>query len=119
MLQTDPPSPAAARLLIHADGERGAGKGALRAALGRLWASVAADARHAARVPLRLCIEDMQGRRVLAVDDAGALLDVPLPAGTYRVNADSGSVRRSYTMTLESGSSFDLHVHLRDSVRRT
>jgi hypothetical protein len=46
------------------------------------------------------------------VDDAGPLVEVPLPAGTYQVTVQLGCVRRSYTMTLEPGMSFDLHLRL-------
>ena len=112
MLPAEPIVPAAARLLIHADSAGGADEGALETVLVRLQAILAAGTRQARRVPLRLSVEDLQGRRVLAVDDAGPLLEVPLPAGTYRVNADAGTVRRSYTMTLEPGASFDLHLRL-------
>ena len=111
-MQTEPSLPAAARLLIHADSPSGAEEGAFETVLVRLQAILAAGTRHARRVPLRLIVEDLQGRRVLAVDDAGPLLEVPLPAGTYRVNADAGTERRSYTMTLEPGASFDLHLRL-------
>ena len=86
MLPAEPIVPAAARLLIHADSAGGADEGALETVLVRLQAILAAGTRQARRVPL--------------------------PAGTYRVNADAGTVRRSYTMTLEPGASFDLHLRL-------
>lgn len=112
MLQTEPPIRAAARLLIHADDQRSTGNSSFEAVLRRLRTIVATGAGQARRIPLRLRIEDLHGHRMLAVDDAGPLLEVPLPAGTYRVDADAGMLRRSYTMTLESGTSFDLHLRL-------
>ncbi len=45
-----------------------------------------------------------------SVDDAGPFVDIPLPAGTYHVTAELGKVRRSYTMTLEPGASFNLRL---------
>jgi hypothetical protein len=62
--------------------------------------------------PLNLRIDDLQGHRMHAVDSAGPLVDVPLPAGTYLVSVHLGPVRRSYTMTLEPGASFDLYLSL-------
>ena len=57
-------------------------------------------------------IDDLHGKRMFSVDDAGPLVDVPLPAGTYHVSAQRGNARCSYTMTLEPGVSFDLRLRL-------
>ena len=57
---------------------------------------------------LILHIDDLHGVRVHSVDDAGPLIEVALPAGTYHVTAEFGKLRRSYTMTLEPGASFNL-----------
>jgi hypothetical protein len=102
----------AARLLIHAEGCIDATGRHFESALQRLRMLFSAEPKHDRRVPLRLRIEDLQGRPVLALDDAGHLVDVALPAGTYHVTADLGGVRRRYTMTLNQGSSFDLHLRL-------
>lgn len=64
------------------------------------------------RAPLSLQIDDLQGNRVLSVNDAAPLLDVPLPAGAYHVSVHRGKVRCGYTMTIEPGASFDLHLRL-------
>ena len=57
-------------------------------------------------------IHDMKGHEVATFDNAGALLDVALPEGTYRVTIERGSVRRGYTMTLSAGGVFDLYLPL-------
>ncbi len=61
---------------------------------------------------LRLSIVDPQGNVMLASDNAGALLDVVLPPGTYQVIAQFGKVRRGYTLNLAQGTSFDLYLRL-------
>ncbi|MEO8119228.1 MAG: hypothetical protein ABI606_07895 [Rhodoferax sp.] len=57
-------------------------------------------------------IDDLRGHRVLDIEAAGPLVDVPLPAGTYHVTAHRGKVRRGYTMTLKQGAFFDLYLRL-------
>jgi hypothetical protein len=107
--------PPAARLLIHATD--GAGHWSLESLLRRLrahWRAVPADER-AAR---RLEIHDLRGRRMLALDDAGPLVEVALPPGTYHVTARRGPVQRGYTVALEQGVSFDLHLRLPQPPRR-
>jgi hypothetical protein len=109
-----PPGPApgvAAHLLIHATAGNGR-SGRFELPLRRLLARHVDDPWHDESVPLRLRIDDLQGNQVVAVDDAGPLVDVPLTAGTYRVNVQRGPLRRSYTLTLEQGTSFDLHLRL-------
>ncbi len=44
--------------------------------------------------------------------DVGLQVDVLLPAGTYQVTAVWGSSRRSYTLTLQPGATFDLYLPL-------
>lgn len=106
----------AARLLIHAEEPDGAGRhDASR--LQRLLTLHAHAPRPCDRPPLNLRIDDLQGHRLHTVDDAGPLVDVPLPAGTYQVSVDLGQVRRSYTMTLEPGTSFDLYLRLASARR--
>ncbi len=100
------------RLVIHNEGRMGTGRRHLKSLLQWLRSIYSTSRRRDECAPLGLQIFDLQGHRVLALDDAGPLVDVPLPAGTYRVAAHAGSVRRSYTMTLEAGASFDLHLRL-------
>lgn len=75
----------------------------------RLRAPFLAPPRHG-HTPLTLEIHDRQGHRVLALDLAGPLVDVALPPGVYRVTAQRGTRRRSYTVALGPDSSFDLHL---------
>lgn len=95
----------AGRLLIHAEGLRGRH---LDSPLRRLLALLAPDARR--RQPLNVQVDDLRGRCLLCVQDAGPLIDLPLPAGTYRVSATLGPVCRSYTLTLEPGAALDLRL---------
>ena len=104
-------TPSAARLLIHADDHVGTGRHD-ESRLQRLLALHAHGPRPHGRPPLNLRIDDLQGHRLHTVDDAGPLVDVPLPAGTYQVSVHLGQVRRCYTMTLEPGASFDLFLRL-------
>jgi hypothetical protein len=102
----------AARLVVHAEDEGRAQGKRFELPLRRLRALYADGPWHDEQAPLCLQIDDLQGRRVLAIDDAGPLSDVPLPAGTYQVTVSLGKVRRSYTMVLEQGASFDLYLRL-------
>ncbi len=61
---------------------------------------------------LAVQIDDSRGRHVLALEDPGPFIDVPLPPGTYRVTASQGAARRSYTMVLEAGAPLELHLRL-------
>lgn len=107
----------AAHLLIHA--ERGnilrPGSSVLGAALRGLRARYTGSGGPAnptpRPLPLQLQVDDLLGQRLHAVADAGHLTDLSLPAGTYQVAAQLGNYRRSYTMTLEPGTSFHLHLH--------
>ena len=102
----------AAHLLIHAETDVGERDRHFESPMRRLRALYADGPWHDERAPLGLQVDDLQGHRVLDIDDAGPLTDIPLPAGTYHVNVHLGKVRRSYTMTLEQGASFDLHLRL-------
>lgn len=101
-----------ARLLIHAHHDAGASRPSQEASLHRLRAFWAIGKRQEQLAPLRLQIVDFRGDQVFAAEAAGLLIEVPLPAGTYHVTATRGMVRRSYTMTLEQGVSFDLYLRL-------
>jgi hypothetical protein len=61
---------------------------------------------------VRLEIADLRGRRLAVVDDAGVRTELALPAGTCVVTATQAGRRLGYTLTLEAGASFDLHVRL-------
>ena len=98
----------AARLRIHAN----ARPGALRTPRRWLQALCPVPLHRGDRSPVRLSIADLGGHEVFATEHGGPLIVVSLPAGTYRVAVSVGAVRRRYTMTLEPGASFDLHVDL-------
>jgi hypothetical protein len=98
--------------LIHAQADGSERERHFGSPLRRLRALYADGPWHDERAPLELQVDDLQGHRVLEIEDAGPLTDIPLPAGTYQVSVHLGRVRRSYTMTLEEGASFDLHLRL-------
>jgi hypothetical protein len=102
----------AAHLLIHAEiGEaRQPGNSALQTALNGLRFRYIGRHRRASSIPLQLQVDDLQGQRMSAVADAGSLTDLPLPPGTYQITVRLGNYRRRYTMTLEPGTSFHLHL---------
>jgi hypothetical protein len=108
--QTGVPPPA--RLVIHAEHLASASGRPFDPPLRHTRTSDPGGARNGQRAPLSLRIDNLKGLRVHAVDDAGPLIDVPLPPGTYHVTMQFGTVRRSYTMTLEPGASFDLYLRL-------
>jgi hypothetical protein len=60
--------------------------------------------------PLRLHIDNLQGQRVFTADDAGPLLEVTLPVGTYNVTAVMGPLCRGYTLTLVEGVPSELYL---------
>ncbi|NMM77464.1 hypothetical protein B2J86_15635 [Acidovorax sp. SRB_14] len=103
-------SAAGAHLLIHT-GAAVAEGWSLEALLQRMRARVLPQP-CPERTRLALEIHDQRGHSVLALDLAGSLVDVALQPGTYRVTARRGNTRRSYTVALSPGSSFDLHVRL-------
>lgn len=102
----------AARLLIHVKGAPSAWCKPFQSIWHRLRSLCFKDSRGKAPAVPSVQIHDLQGQRVFATDAAGALIDLPLPAGTYHVSASIGKLRRSYTMTLEQGASFDLFLRL-------
>jgi hypothetical protein len=106
------PTLSSARLLIHAVDPVGTDGRHFEFPLRRMFALRAGGRWHHSRLPLRLQIDDLEGHGVHTDDDAGPLVDVRLPAGTYRVSVHLGALRRSYTMTLLPGASFDLHLRL-------
>ena len=98
------------RLLIHAQDDHPPGR-LSDSPLQRLRA-LYPTARPAGRAPLRLVIDTLAGDNVMSIDDAGPLVDLSLPAGTYHVTAHLGDTHRGYTMRLEPDASFDLHLRL-------
>lgn len=64
---------------------------------------------YAAGVKVRIANE--QGKRVLALKDAGPLTDVQLPPGNYRVQARFGGMQRVEHIQVAHGKPVDLFVH--------
>jgi hypothetical protein len=62
------------------------------------------------REPIQVDVEDLGGNKMLSLDEAAPLIDLPLPPGTYQVTARHGKVRRGYTLTLARNTSFDLYL---------
>lgn len=99
----------ASHLLIHAAGDDGSDGWSVESIVQRMRAHVM-DGPRSERAPLSLEIQDLQGNRLLALDNAGALIDVALAPGTYHVTTELAGTRRRYTIALERGASFDLHL---------
>jgi hypothetical protein len=59
---------------------------------------------------LKLTVQDLEGRRISTFEASGPLTKLRLPPGTYVVTASNGSERRTYTLTLSAGTSFELYV---------
>jgi hypothetical protein len=105
---------ASARLLIHT----GDAIGTIQSKLGLAFHAFGRmRMRGKDREPIQVFVEDMEGNRVLALDDAAPLIDLPLPPGTYQVMARQGKVRRGYTLKLERNSSFDLYLSAADALK--
>jgi hypothetical protein len=60
---------------------------------------------------LAVKIADAAGNTVFALDNAGPLTDVQLPAGHYRVLADFGGVQRSAAVDVRPDAPADLYLH--------
>ena len=105
-------APATAHLVIHSDDHGGPIDARVESRLQRLRAIHAKGSWSTKQESLNLQINDLRGEHVRSVDDAGALVEVCLPAGTYHVSAILGKVRRSYMLALEAGKSFDLYLRL-------
>ena len=101
---------APAHLLIHAhEGVRtGSGRFAWMPSRLRAMASDRLPSHPAAPTGVR--VQDLQGHEYFAADDARSLIDLPLPAGTYHVTLRQGELQRRYTVALEHGTRFDLHL---------
>jgi len=60
---------------------------------------------------VKLDIFDAAGQRIFGLSEAGRLVDVRLPEGTYRVVATSGGVRRTGTVKVEGKQLSELYLH--------
>ena len=97
-----------ARLLIRGNEAGADDHRALPGFLGRLRDWAGARGRSSATVGLR--IADLQGRHYFSASVLPSVIDLPLPAGTYHVTVSQGGQHRRYTVALEQGITFDLHL---------
>ena len=118
LISSDKMATSAARLMIHADADPGAANRQSMFRLGRLRPPRADGTAHSPRAPLHLHVDDLQGLRLFAIEDAGPLTALDLPAGTYKVTANRCQMTRGYTMTLQQGDSLDLYLRLPPSLAR-
>jgi hypothetical protein len=100
--------PPTARLVIHAANRPELC--ARRWTLQRLAGWLIGRRRDREGLPLKLTVQDLQGRHVSTVEPAGSLTQLRVPPGTYVVKASTGSEQRTYTLTLAAGTSFELYV---------
>lgn len=100
---------ATSRLRIHADsssdGFEREGFRAMSAVWRRWWVRV--------RGGPALCtleVRDLPGHRLLTLSNAGSLIDMVLPTGTYQVTTQTGESLRRYTVVLERDVITELHL---------
>jgi hypothetical protein len=60
---------------------------------------------------VKLHIIDAAGKKVFALESAGPMTDVKLPAGQYRVVADFGGVKRSGSVDVKPGEPASFYLH--------
>lgn len=109
LLPTDS-SPLMARLQIHAPDELCAADSTFIKTVRHLLSICSHGRMPCERACISLDIRDAHGLRVFSLDDAGPLVDVPLPAGTYHVAVHVAQIERGYTMTLVQGSLVNLYL---------
>jgi len=102
------PLPSVARLRIHCPVEARADDWSVESFLQRLRSHDLQTGSE--RLLLGLEIHDLHGRKMLSIDAAGPLVEVRLQPGTYHVTTRLSGVERGYTIALESGATFDLHL---------
>ena len=100
----------AARLLIHSGKERGAADTFIKSALSRLGSLCMLVSQRRDKTRLGVQVSDLAGHQIFASESVNCLIELPLPAGTYRVVAYHGKVQRTYTMKLEPQASVDLYL---------
>ena len=101
---------ASSRLIIYND--RAAAVSTRPGVLARFFRMLLAG-RKLAHAPVRVTVCESGRACVFEVDDAGPLLDIELPAGTYQVTAEIDGVLRTYTLTLQRGTSSSLHLRMK------
>ena len=102
-------TPAMAQLRIYAEESHVAPL--VASALTRVRSFFSNRAWHGAHAKLALRVDNLLGHRLAEFQDAGPVTQITLPAGTCVVTAIRGDMQRGYTLTLEPGRSFDLHLN--------
>lgn len=75
---------------------------------------VMSEGRHDAYVAdAKLRVLDAQGKRVLALRNAGPIVDAKLPAGDYTVQAAFGTMKAMQKVHVDAGKSSDAYLHFR------
>lgn len=110
VMAIEPPAMAGGRppscLRIHIDGAAVAPHSGLLPWL-RQWLS----APLVLSQPAELHIDDLQGHPVFRAEGSTSPIELALPPGTYHVTVHGvGSGQRRYTVTLEQGRAFELHL---------
>ena len=100
------------RLLIHAAGANTGPSWPIGTRVRRLWARFRHEL-HRRHVPSSLEVRDLHGSQLLRLTEAGHLVDLVLPTGTYLVTTRVGEDRRSYTVVLQGGVTTHLHLRTR------
>jgi hypothetical protein len=73
--------------------------------------TLTAGPHHAAAKGVKVTISGTGGDTLLSLDDAGAVTDVALPSGHYRVLADFGRIKHLGSVDVEPGELATLHLH--------
>lgn len=96
-----------ARLLIHASADESRWS---MSVLFRRWLARMRGLPPADPALALLEIRDLPGRRLLTLTNAGDLIDMVLPTGTYHVTALTSENHRRYTVVLEQDATTELHL---------
>lgn len=98
------------QLLIHTDDPSSFGTSRFQPLLRRLRSFYTQVLPGSKRLPIKILIFDLQGHCVFSTEWAGPLVSVALPGGAYHIKAVFGEMRKSYTLTIESGIATDLYL---------
>jgi len=98
------------QLLIHTDDPYTVGTSRLKPVLRRLRSLYTQVLPGSKPLPIKILIFNLQGQCVFSTEWAGPLVTVILPSGAYHIKAVFGEVRKSYTLSIESGMATDLYL---------
>jgi len=98
------------QLLIHTDDPYTVGASRFKPVLRRLRSLYTQVLPGNKPLPIKILIFDLQGQCVFSTEWAGPLVSVVLPGGAYHIKAVFGEMRKSYTLSIESGMATDLYL---------